>query len=101
MKYFYEANAALFAAGSAYLLSRQYWRSKSHRPQRAEAEPLKEGELEREIEEQSLSDHGDGSPAPESAAAIRRFQIDYFVVYALAVAADWLQVSRLTQFSFS
>ncbi|KAK4031348.1 major facilitator superfamily transporter [Parachaetomium inaequale] len=96
MKYFYEANAALFAAGSAYLLSRQYWRSNNRlRRPGAEAEPSKEGDLEREIEDQS--DHSDGahgsdpSIAAESSEAIRRFQIDYFLVYALAVAADWLQ----------
>ena len=98
MKYFYEANAALFAAGSAYLLSRQYWRSNDRRRRGgagAEAEALKEGDLEREIEDQS--DHSDetlgGDPgiAAESSEAIRRFQLDYFLVYALAVAADWFQ----------
>jgi hypothetical protein len=83
--FFYELNVAVFAAGSAYLLYRQYCRS-DHR-QRAEDKTW-----EREMEDQSHH-----RTATDSSAASRRFQIGYFSVYTLAVAADWLQVFVLKQ----
>ena len=70
---FYQVNLALFAAGNAYLLYRQY-----------------AGERREKQGEQEL---GDQTEQRESAAAVRKFQIQYFSVYALAVAVDWLQVN--------
>ncbi|KAK3307648.1 major facilitator superfamily domain-containing protein [Chaetomium strumarium] len=79
--YFYEINTALFAAVSAYLLRRQYY-SPGQPTAGAGA-----GAKETDMEDQSDS----GTVVVESSELARRFQIEFFSVYALAVAADWLQ----------
>ncbi|KAK4123072.1 major facilitator superfamily domain-containing protein [Parathielavia appendiculata] len=77
---FYEANTALFALGGAYLLHRQYYMP--GRP----AGKVESGRLMEDVE--GTSD--DGTEA-DSSDATRKFQINFFSVYALAVAVDWLQ----------
>ncbi|KAK4095803.1 major facilitator superfamily domain-containing protein [Parathielavia hyrcaniae] len=77
---FYEANTALFALGSAYLLHWQYY--KPGRP--AEKNEGARGVLDGE-------DASDDGTEVDSSDAARKFQIDFFSVYALAVAVDWLQ----------
>jgi hypothetical protein len=90
---FYQANLAVFAAGNAYLLYRQYSR---------QAQKTVEQKETAQIEHQDGDDDGDGAPLMDSSAAqaARKFQIEYFSVYALAVAADWLQVRRGPQTTF-
>ncbi len=80
---FYEINLGVFAAGNAYLLYKQYNLQKQ-RTQRHKEETA--------IENQHDEDNGVLSPDSSAAVAARKFQIEYFSVYALAVAADWLQV---------
>ena len=72
MSHFYEINLGVFAVGNAYLLYRQY---RGRKPANAGYEEL-EDDHDREGVDQGV---------------VRRFQLDYFLVYALAVAADWLQ----------
>ncbi|OLN96483.1 Molybdate-anion transporter 1 [Colletotrichum chlorophyti] len=84
---FYQANLAIFVAGNGYLLYRQYKRQEQEtieelKQEAADAEDGEDGEVERQ---QLLL-------APnESQAAVRQFQLEFFPVYALAMAADWLQ----------
>ncbi|KAM0333478.1 hypothetical protein ACHAQA_002140 [Verticillium albo-atrum] len=79
---FYQLNLALFAAANAGLLYRQYSVQKR---QLNDVEPKEEEDVDR-VESQQLL-----SPPVEMEAAARRFQLEYFAVYALAVGADWLQ----------
>ncbi|KAL0937316.1 Molybdate-anion transporter 1 [Colletotrichum truncatum] len=86
---FYSVNLALFVAGNGYLLYCQY-----KRQQEEVVEELKQ--------EAADADAGYGSDADaaeqqhsllgsDTQAAARQFQLEYFPVYALAMAADWLQ----------
>ena len=75
---FYQANLAVFVATNSYLLYRQYNRGKEQvevqqpfDPENPEAEELREDVYK----------------------AGRRFQLNFFLPYTLAVAADWLQAS--------
>ncbi|KAL8387140.1 hypothetical protein RB595_010127 [Gaeumannomyces hyphopodioides] len=73
---FYQVNLAVLAAGSAYLLYKQ-WKVQPREPAAA-----------------LLSQHRDlqdPESLPSAAAAASKFKHDFFVAYALAVAADWLQ----------
>ncbi|KAK8016138.1 major facilitator superfamily domain containing protein 5 [Apiospora rasikravindrae] len=77
---FYQLNLAIFAATNGYLLYRQY--SSSNSKSRKES-----------IDDISLAGSHDLETAekgPDGRAA-RRFQLNFFLPYALAVAADWLQ----------
>lgn len=86
---FYQLNLVAFAAVNAFLLQRQYAR---HRLAGSNGE--------------AKHDHDDGDDGIESQQLLktpselkgvaRRFQIEYFSVYAFAVAADWMQVSQTT-----
>lgn len=87
---FYQLNLAVFAAGNAYLLYRQYRREQINR----ETQPLASGpnreDADGEGEDRDLVvENGGGAGTRE---AVRKFERDFFTVYALAVAADWLQV---------
>jgi MFS family permease len=79
---FYQINLAVFAAGNGYLLYRQYKR---------QAKTVAELKREGHVEDQSDDEDTVLPPTASAALAARKFQIDYFSVYALAVAADWLQ----------
>ncbi|KAH8907806.1 major facilitator superfamily transporter [Coniochaeta sp. PMI_546] len=83
---FYQLNLALFATGNAYLLYRQYRREQkpSAPPPVASADDDSDRDVELELPD------GNGS-VTASKEAVRKFQWDFFLVYALAVAADWLQ----------
>jgi MFS transporter, MFS domain-containing protein family, molybdate-anion transporter len=76
---FYEVNLAVFAAGNAYLLYKQY---SGQKKVLEETKPV-------DVEEQN--EHQNGVTSTVSPEALRQFQIEFFAVYALAVAADWLQ----------
>ncbi len=90
MMSFYQLNLALFATGNAYLLYRQYARDKKPAaipiPQSAEEA---DASPDRDVE---LENHDANGSVAASKEAVRKFQWDFFLVYALAVAADWLQV---------
>lgn len=90
---FYQLNLALFATGNAYLLYRQYRREQkpSAPPPVASADDDSDRDVELELPD------GNGS-VTASKEAVRKFQWDFFLVYALAVAADWLQVRFLPPF---
>ena len=96
MMSFYQLNLALFASGNAYLLYRQYARD-----QKPAAVPLAQSAEEaddasspdRDVE---LENHDANGSVAASKEAVRKFQWDFFLVYALAVAADWLQVLPLS-----
>lgn len=92
---FYQLNLALFAGANAYLLYRQYARE-----QKATLSPVPSSPAEDDTSSSSDRDvesetHDDGS-VPTTKEAARGFQRDFFVVYALAMAADWLQVTSLS-----
>lgn len=72
---FYQINLAVFASINAYLLYRQYQKA-SRGPDFTLVDPTSIEHQERE----------------EEAHAAYRFQINFLAPYALAVAADWLQV---------
>lgn len=78
---FYQVNLGLFAVANVLLLHHQYVRRRQGRDSRS-----KDGEDDRTESQQLL-----GPPA-ELPGIARRFQLEYFSVYAFAVAADWLQV---------
>jgi hypothetical protein len=89
---FYQANLAVLAAGNAFLLYRQYKREHKAVDSGSVTKPLtddvdKDTDVGADIE-------GDipGDNVEEVKEAVRKFQWDFFLVYALAVAADWLQV---------
>lgn len=83
---FYQLNLGIFAAGNAYLLYRQYQREQ--KPPAEALQPLPDDDTDRDVELE----------LPEivaaSKAAVSKFKWDFFLVYALAVAADWLQVRQ-------
>jgi hypothetical protein len=83
---FYQANLAVLGAGNAFLLYRQYKRE--HKPADRVTQPLTEDDdTDRDVE---VEIPGDDAAATEE--AVNKFKWDFFLVYALAVAADWLQV---------
>ena len=71
---FYQINLAVFSLGNAFLLYRQY----------------------RSAQETEHAGHKDDSDAEQQVPAtkdeVKKFELDFFVAYGLAVAADWLQV---------
>jgi hypothetical protein len=75
---FYQLNLAVFASVNAYLLFRQY-RKGNKGPDFTLVDP-------ESIEHQEKED---------DARSAYSFQVKFFVPYALAVAADWLQVLLL------
>ncbi|KXH35742.1 major facilitator superfamily transporter [Colletotrichum nymphaeae SA-01] len=85
---FYQINLAVFAAGNGYLLYQQYKRQEQEviEELKQEAADSEEGSDGGDVEHQQLL----SSPV-ESQNAVRQFQLDFFPVYALAMAADWLQ----------
>ncbi|KAK6224433.1 major facilitator superfamily domain containing protein 5 [Colletotrichum tabaci] len=85
---FYQINLAVFAAGNGYMLYRQYKRQEQEvlDELKQEAAGVEEADGNEDIELRHLL----AEPA-ESQAAIRQFRLDFFPVYALAMAADWLQ----------
>lgn len=82
---FYQLNLVLFAAVNVGLLYRQY---QARRRQVDSGEGAKD-DADHEVESQQLLKN-----PTELKAAARRFQYEYFTVYAFAVAADWVQVGR-------
>ncbi|KAI0173944.1 major facilitator superfamily transporter [Pestalotiopsis sp. NC0098] len=72
---FYQINLAVFASTNAYLLYHQYQKGKKTAPDFTLVDPTSIEYAEKE----------------EITGTARRFQINYFLPYALAVAADWLQ----------
>ncbi|KAG7138298.1 Molybdate-anion transporter like protein [Verticillium longisporum] len=78
---FYQLNLGLFTAVNAGLLYRQYIVQR----RRLSNVETKENEDD-QVESQQLL-----SPPAEMKISARRFQLEYFSVYALAVGADWLQ----------
>ncbi|KAB5560025.1 major facilitator superfamily transporter [Coniochaeta sp. 2T2.1] len=93
MNSFYQLNLAVLASGNAYLLYRQYKREQE--PAVAQHEPIPhtptstDSDSDRDVELEH--DTGNGAGLAASKEAVRKFQWDFFLVYALAVAADWLQ----------
>lgn len=86
---FYQVNLAVLAAGNAFLLYRQYKRE--HKPADRVTQPLTEDDdTDRDVEVEIP-----GDDAAASKEAVNKFKWDFFLVYALAVAADWLQVAFL------
>lgn len=77
---FYQVNLGVLVATNAYLLWSQYRTTKKD-----EALTL----LDPALEERGEKIEGGSS------GSARRFQLNFFIPYALAVAADWLQVSRI------
>jgi hypothetical protein len=83
---FYQINLAVFAAGNAYLLYRRY--RTEQKPPDSLPFPTEDRDSDRDVE---IELPGGGGLAASSEAA-NKFKRDFFLVYALAVAADWLQV---------
>ncbi|TDZ30305.1 Molybdate-anion transporter [Colletotrichum spinosum] len=83
---FYSANLAVFVVGNAYMLYRQYKRQKEEAGEELEHEVT-------EAEHRSDDDAENQTPllGTDTTDVAQRFQRDYFPVYALAMAADWLQ----------
>jgi MFS transporter, MFS domain-containing protein family, molybdate-anion transporter len=75
---FYTINLAVFASTNAFLLYRQYQRGKKATPDFTLVDPRSVEHAEKE----------------EISRSSRNFQLNYFFPYALAVAADWLQVRQ-------
>lgn len=76
---FYQVNLGVLVATNTYLLWSQYRRTKND-------EALTLLDPAHEERGEKLDGTGTGNA--------RRFQLNFFIPYALAVAADWLQVSR-------
>ncbi|KAK8061387.1 hypothetical protein PG994_007753 [Apiospora phragmitis] len=76
---FYQLNLAIFVATNGYLLYRQYNSSSNSSRKESIDIPLA-----------SPNDLETAEKGPDGRAA-RRFQLSFFLPYALAVAADWLQ----------
>ncbi|GKT62710.1 major facilitator superfamily domain containing protein 5 [Colletotrichum tofieldiae] len=85
---FYQANLAAFVAGNGFLLYRQYKRQGQELVEelKQEAAGVGDGADADDVEQHQLL-----AEPVESQAAVRQFQLDFFPVYALAMAADWLQ----------
>lgn len=81
---FYQLNLGLLAAANLLLLHRQYVR------RRRDHDDKSKDEIDGNVESQQLL-----SPPAELAGTAKRFQLEYFTVYAFAVGADWLQVSSV------
>lgn len=86
-------NLAAFVAGNGYLLYRQF--------KRQQDEGVEELKQEAAGSDASASYHSDGEAEDQPSSSLLgmdtkqaawQFQMDYFPVYALAMAADWLQV---------
>lgn len=99
---FYQLNLGLLASANAYLLYRQYAREQQQKTKSSSVLPVPESPTDddaaaassssdRDVESEARDD-ADGSSAAATKAAARGFQRDFLVVYALAMAADWLQV---------
>ncbi|GKT42689.1 uncharacterized protein ColSpa_02870 [Colletotrichum spaethianum] len=88
---FYQVNLAAFVAGNGYLLYQQYKRQEQEAIEelKQEAASTEDGAEAGDVEQHQLL-----SEPAVSQAAVRQFQLDFFPVYALAVAADWLQVTE-------
>lgn len=84
---FYSLNLAVFVAGNGYLLYRQY-----QRQQDEVVEELKQEASGADYGSDGEAEHQGSLLGTDTKAAARQFQLDYFPVYALAMAADWLQV---------
>lgn len=76
---FYQLNLAAFAIGNAFLLYKQYRTGKDIKTAGI-LEPKDATDVE------SILEH------TANEGKIQKFRIDFFLVYALAVAADWFQV---------
>jgi hypothetical protein len=100
---FYEINLAVFAAGNGYLLYRQYQRSRpdGHYGVANGTGAANEAEGATETGAGPDSELLAGESKDDMREVVRRFKLDYFVVYGLAVAADWLQVRRPSQLTNS
>ncbi|KAK1969830.1 major facilitator superfamily transporter [Colletotrichum sublineola] len=85
---FYQLNLAAFAAGNGYLLYQQYKRREQETiaELKQEAAAIDDGAEDHDVELSRLL-----AEPVRSQAAARQFQLDFFLVYALAMAADWLQ----------
>ncbi|KAK8072179.1 major facilitator superfamily transporter [Apiospora saccharicola] len=77
---FYQLNLAVFVAANGYLLYRQY-NSSSNTSSKESIDISLDG----------LDDLETAEKKPDRRAT-RRFQFNFFLPHALAVAADWLQV---------
>lgn len=77
---FYQLNLAVFVATNSYLLYRQY-NSSNNKGAKKDIDISLASSIDLETAEKG----SDGRAA-------RRFQLNFFLPYALAVAADWLQV---------
>lgn len=84
---FYQANLAVLAAGNAILLYRQYRRES--KPVESDTKPLTEEieDIDPDVEVEIPSDD-----SADTREVIWKFLWDFFLVYALAVAADWYVV---------
>ncbi|KAF6837467.1 major facilitator superfamily domain containing protein 5 [Colletotrichum plurivorum] len=89
---FYEVNLAAFVAGNGYLLYRQFKRQRD--------EGVEELKQEAAGSDSDAAYHSDGEAEDQPSSSLLgmdtkqaawQFQMDYFPVYALAMAADWLQ----------
>lgn len=77
---FYQANLAAFLVANAYLLYRQY------------------GSGQKKTRFQlGLATIAENGVKGNVSVAGRRFQFNFLLPYTLAIAADWLQVSRKTE----
>lgn len=74
---FYQVNLTVLAVANAYLLYKQ-WKTKPREPSL--------------VLLSQHQDHQDPETLARAAAVASKFKYDFFVAYALAVAADWLQV---------
>ncbi|KAF9875028.1 major facilitator superfamily transporter [Colletotrichum karsti] len=83
---FYSLNLAIFVVGNGYLLYRQY-----KRQQDEVVEELKQEAADADYGSDGEAEQQNSLLAYDAQAAARKFQLDYFPVYALAMAADWLQ----------
>lgn len=92
---FYQANLAVLAAGNAFLLYRQYKREHKAVDSGSVTKPLTDDADKDEDVSSDIEGDIPGDNVEEIKEAVRKFQWDFFLVYALAVAADWLQVRPL------
>ncbi|KAH7025675.1 major facilitator superfamily transporter [Microdochium trichocladiopsis] len=88
---FYEANLFFFLLSNAGLLALQYRREKQRERKAASTvvEQPKDVEAEEATLDGELENVSNGVEA--NSDTVRTFQLNFFIPYALAVAADWLQ----------
>lgn len=98
---FYQVNLAIFATGAAILVWLQYMRSQGHERSKATSTatskatyPAKSADEDSNPLEVGTRGHVSLCASEDASATARQFQREFYVVYALAVAADWLQVTR-------